>query len=147
MQRVERSARLGAPPAEVFAYLADLDNLTKWMSGVTDARRISEDEMGIGTTAHVTREMMGQRISAPLTVTEYDPPTRLAITSEVSGVRVLATLDLTDAADHATDLAFAMEIRGSGLTAFMEPMIAGAAGGDIDESLKRLGSHFGAARD
>lgn len=143
MQRVERTARLAAPPSEVFAYLADLDNLTEWMSGVTDARRTSEGEMGIGATATVTREMMGQRISAPLTVTGHESPTRLAIASEVSGVRVLATLDLGEALDGSTDLAFAMEIRGSGLTAFMEPMIAGAAGGDIDESLQRLRAKFG----
>ena len=30
------------------------------------------------------------------------------------------------------------------LTSFMEPMIAGAAGGDIDASLKRLQQRFGA---
>jgi hypothetical protein len=35
-----------------------------------------------------------------------------------------------------------MEIRGSMMTAFMEPMIAGAAGGDIDESLRRLTERF-----
>jgi uncharacterized protein YndB with AHSA1/START domain len=147
MQRVERAARLPVPPSQVFAYLSDLGNLPEWMSGVTETRATSEGEMGIGTTAHVNREVMGQRISAPLTITEYEPPTRLAIASEVSGVRVLATLDLAEALDESTDLAFAMEIRGSGLTAFMEPIIAGAAGGDIDESLQRLRGRFGAQRD
>ncbi len=39
---------------------------------------------------------------------------------------------------RATELTFAMEIRGSMLTAFVEPMIASAAGGDIDTSLARL---------
>ena len=48
----------------------------------------------------------------------------------------IGTLDLAPAQDGAaTDLSFAMEIRGSMLTQFMEPMIAGAAGGDIDASL------------
>ncbi len=146
MQRVERRAVIGASPAEVFAYLSDLNNLADWQSGVVEARLTSGGEMRVGTTAIVARELMGQRMEAPLTVTAYEPPRRLAIGSEVSGVKANATLDLAPVAGgEATDLAFAMEIRGSLLTAFMEPMIASAAGGDIDASLQRLQARFSAA--
>ena len=144
MQRVERTARLAAPPVAVFAYLAELGNLAEWQSGVTSAHRTSVGEMGVGTTAEVTRQLGGQRFTAPLTVTAYEPPRHLGIASQVSGVRADATLDLAAAEDGAaTDLSFAMEIRGSGLTAFMEPMIAGAARGDIEASLARLQERFG----
>ena len=147
MQRVERRAVIGASPAEVFAYLADLNNLAEWQSGVVEARLTSAGEMGVGTTAVVARELMGQRMQAPLTVTAYDPPLRLAIGSEVSGVKANATLELAPIADgEATDLAFAMEIRGSLLTGFMEPMIASAAGGDIDASLDKLRNRFAVDR-
>jgi carbon monoxide dehydrogenase subunit G len=148
MQRVERRAVIGAPPEEVFAYLASLDNLSEWQMGVKSARVTSEGEMRVGATALVARELMGQTIEAPLTITEYDPPRRLAIGSEVSGVRAHGTLDLAPVDDGAaTDLSFAMEIRGSMLTSFMEPMIAGAAGGDIDASLKRLQDRFASQTD
>ena len=147
MQRVERHAVIGASPDEVFAYLSDLDTLAEWQSGVVSARRTTGGEMRVGATAVVTRQLMGQRLEAPLTVTEYDPPRRLAIGSEVSGVKAHATLDLLPAeGGDATDVTFAMEIRGSMLTAFMEPMIAGAAGGDIDASLKRLQERFASAQ-
>ena len=143
MQRVEGRARLAATPEEVFAYIADLGNLAEWQGGVTAAQRTSEGPMRAGATAEVTRQVMNQRIVAPLLVTGYDPPRRLAIASKVSGVEADATLDLS-AIEHgrATELAFAMEIRGSGLTSFMEPMIAGAARGDILASLERLQSRF-----
>ncbi|HVM24311.1 MAG TPA: SRPBCC family protein [Candidatus Limnocylindrales bacterium] len=145
MQRVERTARIPAPPHEVFAYLADLDNVAEWQAGVTSAERTSPGEMSVGATAQVTRQLGGQRVTAPLTVTAYDPPRHLGIGSQVSGVRADATLDLAPSEDGAaTDLSFAMEIRGSGLTAFMEPMIAGAARGDIETSLQRLQARFGA---
>ena len=146
MKRVERSAVIGASPEELFAYLSDLEKLAEWQTGVTDARRTSEGEMGVGATALVTRELMGQRIDAPLTVTEYEPPHRMAIGSEVSGVKAHATLDLAPAENgQATDLSFAMEIRGSMLTSFMEPMIASAAGGDIEATLARLKKRFESA--
>lgn len=144
MQRVEGSARIPAPPDEVFAYLADLENVAEWQGGVTAARRTSDGPMGVGSTAIVTRELMGQRLEAPLTVNAYEPPRRIGIGSEVSGVKAQATLELASAEDgRATDLAFSMEIRGSGLTSFMEPMIASAARGDIAASLERVQARFG----
>jgi uncharacterized protein YndB with AHSA1/START domain len=144
MQRVERTATIGAPPAELFAYLADLDNLDKWMAGIVSAEVTSPGDLGVGSTARVVRALGSQRVEAPLVVAEYDPPRHLVITSEVAGVSVAASLDLEPAAEDATDLRFAMEIRGSMLTRFMEPMIAGAAGGEIDATLERLQARFGA---
>ena len=88
---------IGAPPAEVFAYLSDLDNLGEWQTGVDRAHRTSEGEMGVGATALVTARADGPAIEAPLTVTEYDPPHRLAIGSEVSGVKAEGTLELPPA--------------------------------------------------
>ena len=86
---------------------------------------------------------MSQRLTAPLTVTEYEPPRLLVIGSEVSNVRVVATLALEEAdGGSATDLAFAMEIRGSGFTSFMEPMIASAARKDVAASLERVAERF-----
>ena len=143
MQRVERTARIPAPPSEVFAYLADLDNLVEWQSGIVSAERVDDGPMRVGSSARVTRELMGQRLAVPLTVTDYEAPNRLGIASEVSGVKAAAMLDLAAADDGATtDLAFAMEIRGSGMTSFMEPMIASAAKGDIEASLQRLQARF-----
>lgn len=143
MQRVERTARIPATPSAVFDYLSNLDNLAEWQSGIVSAERVDSGPMRIGSSAHVTRELMGQRLAVPLTVTDYAPPSRLGIGSEVSGVKAAAMLDLVEADDGAsTDLAFAMEIRGSGLTSFMEPMIASAARGDIETSLQRLQARF-----
>jgi carbon monoxide dehydrogenase subunit G len=145
MKRVERTATIATPPAELFAYLADLDNLDEWMAGIVSAEVTSAGEHGVGTTARVVRALGSQRVEAPLTVAEYDAPRHIVITSEVSGVNVAASLDLSPAADGATELHFAMEIRGSMLTRFMEPMIAGAAGGEIDATLERLRARFAPA--
>lgn len=145
MKRVERTSKISAPPSEVFAYLSDLGNVADWMTGVVSAEQTSEGEMRLGSTALVVRELMGQRFEAPMTVTEFDPPRRVVIGSEVSGVKASIELELLPAGDDATDLQFAMEIRGSMLTAFMEPMIANAAGSDIDASLERIKAKFAPA--
>lgn len=134
---------MAAPPDTIFAFLADLDNLPAWQAGVLEARRTSDGPIAIGATAHLVRQLMGQRIEAPVTVTEHDPPRRLVVESAVSGVRVSIALDLAALDDAAaTEVAVAAEIRGSGLTAFMEPMIASAAGSDLAASLDRLRAIF-----
>lgn len=144
MQRVEQTARIPAPPSEVFDYLSDLGNLAEWQSGIVSAERADAGPMNVGSSARVTRELMGQRLSVPLTVTEYEPPGRLGIDTEVSGVKAAAMLELAASDDGAaTELRFAMDITGSGMTKFMEPMIAGAARGDIEASLERLQARFG----
>jgi carbon monoxide dehydrogenase subunit G len=141
MQRVERRTTVPATQEEVFAFLADLENLPAWQTGVLEARRTSDGPMGVGATAHVARQVMGQRFEAPLTVTAYEPPRRMVVESKVSGVGVAIELDLATI-EAGTDMTVAAEIRGSGLTAFMEPMIASAAGSDLGTSLDRLREVF-----
>ncbi len=139
---MEGRARIEAPAADVFAYLSDLDNLAEWQSGVVSAQRVDSGPMRVGSSARLTRDLVGQRLEVPLTVSDYEPPDRLGITTEASGVRLAAMLDLRPLDDGATDLLFMMEIRGSMLTSFMEPMIASAAKGDIAASLQRLKDRF-----
>jgi hypothetical protein len=55
MQRVEGQARIEAPPAEVFAYLADLDNLAEWQGGIVSAHRVDTGEMRVGSSARAVR--------------------------------------------------------------------------------------------
>jgi uncharacterized protein YndB with AHSA1/START domain len=144
MKRVERVATIATSPDELFAYLADLENLDEWMAGIVSAEVTSGGELGAGTTARVVRSLGSQSVEAQLTVDEYEPPRHIVIGSEVSGVRIAASLDLEPATGEATELRFAMEIRGSMLTRFMEPMIAGAASGEMDVTLERIRARFAA---
>ncbi len=135
---MERSIDIPAAPRAVFDYASSLDNLPSWQSGIASAKMTSSGPMSIGSTALVVRELMGQRIEAPLEVIAYEPPRRLQLHSEVSGVRADAILEVEPDDSGGSRVTFAMEIRGSMLTAFMESMIASAAEGDIGSSLERL---------
>jgi carbon monoxide dehydrogenase subunit G len=137
MQRVERTTTVAAQPESAFAFISDLERLADWMAGVVSARRTSGGPIGVGATALVVRELMGQRIEAPLTISQYEPPDRLVVESTVSGVRVSIAIELAPTGAD-TQVTIAAEIRGSGLTSFMEPMLASAAGGDLGTSLASL---------
>jgi uncharacterized protein YndB with AHSA1/START domain len=134
MRRVEASRTLPATPDRVFAFVADLDNLPRWQTGIVSAERTSPEPMGVGSTAHVVR----QRVAVDLRVTDYQPGLSLGLASEASGIGIAATLDLEPDGDGAR-VRFAMEIRAQNF--FMAPMegiVAGAAGSDLEASLDRL---------
>jgi len=138
MRRLERSAEIAASPAEIYAFLADPANLPLWQTGIVSAERTSPGPTRIGSTARVTRELMGQQIAADITVTEAVEDRRLVLASRVSGIGVTAELELTPH-DGGTTVAFSMEIRAESI--FMAPVegiVAGAAEQEADSSLARL---------
>lgn len=146
MKRIEKQATIAATPEAVFDYLADLGNLAEWQPSVESVERTADGPIGAGSRAQVVQNVMGRRITAPLVITEYERPHRLGIESKVSGIeaRVLLALraadEKTDAA--ATDLDFAMEIRGSGFSSFLESMVANGAAAEVDASLQRIRERF-----
>lgn len=138
MRQVESSRSVPATPDRVFSFVADLDNLPRWQTGIVSAERTSPDPIRVGSTARVVRELMGQRIEVELRIIDYQPGRRLALASEASGVGVQAALDLQPEGDGSL-VRFSMDIRAQNI--FMAPiegMIAGAASSDLAASLDRL---------
>jgi uncharacterized protein YndB with AHSA1/START domain len=146
MRRVEASQTISAPPETVFAFVANLANLPRWQTGIVSAEQTSTGPVGVGSTAHVIRELLGQRLGVNLSVTDYQPGRRLALASAASGIGVTAALELEPAAVRAsggagggTLIRFAMEI--SAQNVFMAPFegaVAGAAASDLATSLEQL---------
>ena len=69
MLTFEQTIRINRPVAEVFAFLADLENLPKWNYYVLEVRKLSDGPIGIGTTYHQVRKTDEQE----LRITELEP--------------------------------------------------------------------------
>jgi carbon monoxide dehydrogenase subunit G len=142
MREVSATAGIDAPPQAVFDFLADLENLPSWQTGIVSARMTTSGPVGRGSRAHVVRELMGQRLEVDLALTDHQPGRRLELESAASGIGVVATLELEPDGD-ATRLRFTMRIKAQ--TLFMAPvegMVAGAAERDIADSVARVKRHF-----
>ena len=138
MRRVEASTSIDALAEAVFAFVADLDNLTTWQPGVLSAQQTSPGSVGVGTTARVLRELMGQRVTVELEVTDYVPWRRLALASAAGGLSITAAMDL-EPDGQATLARVATEIRsGSIFLAALEGMAARIAKDDMVAGLQRL---------
>ncbi len=142
MRTVTATAHVDAPPEAVFAFLADLEKLPLWQTGIVSAEMTTPPPVGSGARAHVVRELMGQRLAVDLVLADYQPGRRLELESAASGIGVAAVLDLSPDGD-GTRLTFAMRIRAENL--FMAPLegvVAGAAEKDIADSVERVRRQF-----
>jgi carbon monoxide dehydrogenase subunit G len=138
MRHVERSTELPVPAEEAFAFVANLENLPRWQTGVTRAEQLTEGPMAVGSTARLERQMLGQRIEADLKITELDPPRHMVFTTEAGGMKVAASLDVAPL-PAGSRVTFGMDIAGGGLFGgAMEGMVASAAESELDASLGRL---------
>ena len=138
MRRVQRTAQIASPPAEVYAFLAEPANLPRWQAGIIAAERTSPPPTAVGSTARVVLELMGQQVTAEITVREAEPERRLALAASVSGMGVVATLDLVPR-DGGTEITLASEVRAENIfMAPLERMVTDTAERDLDASLTRL---------
>jgi uncharacterized membrane protein len=142
MRRVEQTVEIPAPADEVFAVASKIEELPRWQSGIVSVERTDAGPVAVGAKGTLIRELMGQRVAAPLEVTACEPPRLLGLHSEVSGVSLDATIEVTPLGPESCRVNLVAEISGSMLTSFMEPMIASGAEGDMGESLRRLRGLF-----
>jgi carbon monoxide dehydrogenase subunit G len=138
MRRLQRTALIAAPPAEVYAFLSDPTNLPHWQTGVISSVRTSPAPTVTGSTGRVVLEVMGQRITADTTVREAVTDQRLVLATSVSGMSVVGSLDLV-AAEGGTKVTFSSEIKAENIfMAPLERLVTDTAERDLDASLARL---------
>jgi uncharacterized membrane protein len=83
--KVEHSVFINLPVEEIFAYLSNLENLADWCSVVISARKISTEEMLIGTTVRCTIRILGRWFDNTFEIVECVPSRYLTIKS-ITGV-------------------------------------------------------------
>ncbi len=138
MRRVSGTVLIAASPAEVYAFLSEPTNVPRWQTGVVSSQRTSPPPTVAGSTGRVVLEVMGQRVTADTTVLEAVPDQRLALTTSVSGMSVIGSLDLV-AAEGGTKLTFSSEVKADSIfMAPLERMVTDAIEKDMEASLTRL---------
>jgi uncharacterized protein YndB with AHSA1/START domain len=93
--RLEHSVVVERPVDDVFAFLADPDNLPRWQSGLVEVHKVGTNT-GVGARHHEVRSFMGKQIDQTLEVTAYEPPQRLDFTVVEGPLSLCVGHTLTD---------------------------------------------------
>ena len=81
MPRVETSVVINRPAEEVWAFLDDMSNNTRWQSGLIETGFTSGERMDVGARWREVRRFLGRRLESEFECTEHDPGKRFAFKS------------------------------------------------------------------
>ena len=95
----------------------------------------------MGTVFRETRLMGGKEASADLTITTYEPDTRVGIGTEAEGITVSYRYDLSPEG-QGTRLTWRCELDAGGLRKMMLPMVAAIMKKEDGEHLKKLKAYL-----
>lgn len=109
-------------PADVFAFVADGTNNTKWRGGVMEISLASGSGAGAVYRQRV-RGPGGRPIDADYEVVAYDPPRRLAFKAIAGPARPEGEF-LVEPAGDGTRLTFKLSWEPKGLKRVMAPMVS-----------------------
>lgn len=95
------SMMIDKPIEEVFSFAADVDQWDQWVEGVSQPRRISPGELGVGSTFASKYSYSGLTHDVTYEITAFDPPNRHAIKA-VSGPFPFAGIMELETSDSGT---------------------------------------------
>jgi carbon monoxide dehydrogenase subunit G len=139
MPHAEHETTVGRPAEDVFAFVSNPENDSRWRDGVLELERLSGDG-GVGSRyRQVVKGPGGRRVDADIEVTEHEPPRSHAFRTTSGPVRPSGRYTLERAGD-ATRLRFELDAELGGLKRLLSPMVARTMSSEVAaiEKLRQL---------
>ena len=137
MAIIEESILIKSPVEQVFAYVTDVANLTRWVADMVEAEQTSQGPMGTGTTFKGANKIVGQRMPWTSRVTQYEINKKWAATS-TSDSTVIEEIISFDSADEGTKLTAKYDIRLGGFLKLVSPFMANSMRSQTIKNLATL---------
>jgi len=134
MTRFRNTVTIDPPIDEVFRFVANFENMSKWNYFVVDVHKLSPDPIGLGAVFHQTRKTDTQQYR----VTEFDPGRRIAVETLPPAPSLVMRFTL-EATGTGTSLTDEWEVGvGSGLLGVLGFLAAGRVNAAVRENLAKL---------
>ena len=141
MINIDLNTLVDRPMKDVFAFVGDPNNMTKWNSAVVSLQQITPGPVGVGTKFKTTGEMMGRRIEGEMQVTDYEPDTKCGFQVSSGPMQVNITIALKPVGT-GTKISLLTEGNPAGVFKLAEGVMAGRVKAMMEENLARLKSQL-----
>ena len=108
MPTFQNTVTIQRPADEVFAFLADFENIPKWNYAIEDTHKASAGPVRVGTRYRQTRSVPGRSIEG-FEVTVFEPARRLAIDGQIGPFHATISYEI-EAVASATRLVNNVEL-------------------------------------
>jgi len=84
MIKFEKNVLINRPQQEVFDFVTDLSNDSKWQSSIESVEQVSDGPIGVGSTWRYVGKLLGRKNETEIQMTSYEPPNQSSVKA-VSG--------------------------------------------------------------
>lgn len=131
------STLVDRPMPEIFTFLSNPLNLTKWQSIVAAIEPVTPGEVGVGSKYKVSAEMLGRKIDGLMEITAFAPPDKFGFTNQAGPMQVTVTVTLKPVGTGAK-ISLHAEGNPGGLFKLAEGALAGQVKSQMETNLARL---------
>ncbi len=139
MINLDLSTLIDRPMKDVFAFVSNLNNMSKWNSAVVSLQQVTPGEVGVGTKFKSVGEMLGRRIEGEVQVTTYEPDTKTGFQMNAGPIQMNVTISFKTV---GTDTKVSLNAQGNpaGVFKLAEGLLQGRVKSMMEENLVRLKS-------
>lgn len=136
--KVAHSVVIARPPAQVFAFIADVENEPRWQPDIAELRLTSAGPLRVGSTFREVRRTLGRTFTWQMRVTEFEPDRRFCIES-TSGMpyRGCRIVEPVEGGARVTELG---ELELPGFLRLFEPLLGRLARKPLEVAYRRAKS-------
>ncbi|MCM3694885.1 SRPBCC family protein [Microbacterium oleivorans] len=134
MFTVTESVTIDRPVAEVFDFFTE--GRARWDESVISEELTSPPPVGVGSTLHTRMRAVGREFAFDWRVTDYEPGSRMAVTS-TSGIMPTSSELVFADANGATLVTVRIEAEPTGMMRLAQGMIAGEVRSTLETSLSK----------
>ena len=137
MITVEKSVQINKPVPEVFAFVTNGDNTTKWQIGVEAVQQAEGAANTIGSQYSEVRKFMGQAMKTTLELIAFEPNTKWGA-KVVKGPVPYEITTIFEPANGGTKMTTRIEGEPSGFFKVAQGMVSGQLEKNLEESGQKL---------
>jgi len=133
------TVEIDRPPAEVFAYLNELDRHPEWQEDLISSKIVSEGPVGVGARATDTRKVPGGPREMTYEITEHDPPRKSSWQGLDGPVRGAGSVSVEPIGDGSRSrVTLELDLKGHGIGLLIAPFARRQAARQIPKSQAKL---------
>lgn len=137
MINLDLGTLIDKPVKDVFVFITNPANMSKWNSAVVSLEQITPGAIGMGTKFKSVGEMMGRRIEGEMQVIVFEPDSKYGFQMNAGPVQVNVTLAFKTVGT-GTKLSLNAQGNPGGLFKLAEPVMQGRVKSMMEENLARL---------
>jgi len=139
MINLDLGTLIDKPVKDVFAFVTNPANMSKWNSAVVSLEQVTPGAVGMGTKFKSVGEMLGRRIEGEMQVVAFEPDSKYGFQMNAGPVQVNVTLNFKTVGT-GTKLSLNAQGNPGGLFKLAEGVMQGRVKSMMEENLARLKS-------